>query len=136
MIEIAQVYPDRPTLEIGDGSVVRPYVHIGAASRITLGRRVGLSPMVLVTDHEHDIRDPNDSILTNRRIVASPVTLEDDVFVGERAAILKGVTIGRCSVIGANSVVKDDIPPYSIAVGLPARVVRRYDIERRQWVKP
>jgi acetyltransferase-like isoleucine patch superfamily enzyme len=135
MIEIAQLYPDRPTLVIGDGTVIRPYAHIGAAVNITMGNRVGLSPMALVTDHEHDFRDPADSILTNKRILAAPVTLEDDVFLGERAVVLKGVRIGTCSLVGANSVVKDDIPPYSIAVGLPAKVVRRYDPERRAWVK-
>ncbi|MBL9149524.1 MAG: acyltransferase [Phycisphaerae bacterium] len=135
MIEIAQIFPDRPTLVIGDGTVIRPYAHIGAAVNITMGKRVGLSPMALVTDHEHDFRDPAESILTNRRILAAPVVLEDDVFLGERAAVLKGVRIGTCSLVGANSVVKDDIPPYSIAVGLPAKVVRRYDPDRRAWVK-
>jgi lipopolysaccharide O-acetyltransferase len=136
LIEVLRIFPDRPTVSIGDGSVLRPYTHLGAVSGITFGRRVGIASGVLVTDHEHDVRDPRESILTNDRVIAAPVVIEDDVFLAERCVVLKGVRIGRCSVVGANSVVKEDVPPYSIAVGIPARVVKRYDPERRAWTKP
>ena len=54
----------------------------------------------------------------------APVIIEDNVWVGEFAAILKGVTVGKGSIIGSHSVVTKDVPPYSIAVGNPARIVR------------
>ena len=54
----------------------------------------------------------------------APIVIEDNVWIGEFASILKGVTIGKGSVIGAHSVVTKDVPPYSIVAGNPARVVK------------
>lgn len=54
----------------------------------------------------------------------SPVVIEDNVWIGEFAAILKGVTVGKGSIIGSHCVVTQDVPPYSIVVGNPARVVK------------
>jgi lipopolysaccharide O-acetyltransferase len=67
------------------------------------------------------------------RVVISPTVIEDGVYIGERVAVLRGVRIGRGSVIGTNSVVTRDIPPYSIAVGAPARVIRSFDVETGVW---
>ncbi|MGE3174727.1 MAG: DapH/DapD/GlmU-related protein [Planctomycetota bacterium] len=135
-IEILRLFPDRPTVRIGADSVLRPYAHVGAVSEITIGDRVGIGAGVFLTDHEHDLRDPENPFLTHQWLVASPIVIEDDAFIGERAVILRGTRIGRGAIIGANSVVKGDIPPYSIAAGIPARVVRRYDPEQAAWVKP
>jgi acetyltransferase-like isoleucine patch superfamily enzyme len=57
---------------------------------------------------------------------SKPIILEDDVWLGARVIVLKGVTIGQGAVIGAGSVVTRDIPPHSVAVGQPARVVKTF----------
>ena len=54
-----------------------------------------------------------------------PIIIEDNVWVGENVCILENVRIGKCSIIGANAVVTHDIPPYSIAVGVPAKVIKK-----------
>lgn len=58
---------------------------------------------------------------------ATPVVIEDNVLVGANAVILEGVRVGDHSVIAAGAVVTKDIPPYSVAVGMPAKVVKRFD---------
>ena len=59
----------------------------------------------------------------DRSLVTSPVVIEDNVWIGEKVVILKGVRIGEGAVIGAGAIVTHDIPPYSVAVGIPARVI-------------
>ncbi|MDQ6795887.1 MAG: hypothetical protein M3067_13940 [Chloroflexota bacterium] len=61
-----------------------------------------------------------------------PVAIEDDVWIGANVVVLKGVTIGRAAVIGAGSVVTQDVPPYVVVAGNPARVIRDLSAEERQ----
>ena len=68
------------------------------------------------------------------RVLASPVEIGANVWLGERVCVLRGVTIGEGSIVGAGSVVTKDIPPRSIAVGAPARVIRRWDEAAHRWV--
>ncbi|MBI4818115.1 MAG: hypothetical protein HY791_17770 [Deltaproteobacteria bacterium] len=63
----------------------------------------------------------------NQRPPARPVTIEDDVWIGAKASILPGVTIGRGAVIGVSAVVAHDVPPFTIVAGVPARHVRKLD---------
>lgn len=118
---------------IGDCTTIQPYVHIGAADRVRIGRGVLMASSVYISDHDHDWSDPDDPVIMNARVLAAPVEIGDFVWLGERVIVLRGVTIGAHSVIGAGSVVTRDVPPYTIAVGAPARVIRRYDRQRRIW---
>ncbi len=89
---------------------------------IEIGNNVAIAPEVVVFAASHDYHSLD---LPDR---ASRVVIEDDVWIGGRAVILPGVTIGRGSVIGAGAVVVNDIPPYSIAVGNPARVIKQREL--------
>ncbi|MDI9404278.1 MAG: acyltransferase [Limnohabitans sp.] len=120
-------------LRIGDQTRVAPHVHIGAAERVEIGRECGIGSYTWITDHDHDTTDPMHSVVTHQRIVVAPTIIGDRVYIGERVAILRGVTIGEGSVIGTNSVVTTDIPPYSIAAGVPARVLRQFDRATGEW---
>ena len=73
---------------------------------------------------------PND-----RPLVSSPVTIGDNVWLGENVVVLPGVTIGSGCVVGANSTVSRSLPPACVAVGSPARPVKRYDYDAARWVK-
>ena len=61
------------------------------------------------------------------------VILEDNVWIGDNVTVLPGVTIGKGSIIGSNAVVSKSIPPYSIAVGIPARVIKQWNPENQRW---
>lgn len=143
----------------GDDVQLNDYVHIASAGEITIGNRVLIASRVFITDHNHGAYgDHSPTLLASGRFNSSlsldgdtprhsapdtppadrplsvnPVIIGDDVWLGQGVCVLPGVTIGAGSVVGANAVVAHDIPPASIAVGVPARVVRRYD-PARGWV--
>lgn len=121
-------------LRIGDRSRIGPYAHIGAALSLTIGKGVGISTGVLIIDHDHDFRDPRKGYYGTGFLVASPIVIHDKAWIGERAIVLKGVTIGEGAIVGAGALVNRDVPPYSIAVGVPAKVIRRFDFDAGQWV--
>ena len=87
-----------------------------------------------LTDHDHDWLDPEDPIRFNSRLLATPTRIGDDCWLGEKVAVLRGVTIGRGCIIGAHSVVTRDLPERTVAVGAPARVIRRWDDKIGGWV--
>jgi acetyltransferase-like isoleucine patch superfamily enzyme len=96
---------------------------IAATERIEIGNYVLIGSGCLITDSDAHALDP----LERRRsggYKTAPIIIEDDVFIGTRSIILKGVRIGRGSVIGAGSVVTRNIPPMVIAAGNPCQVVR------------
>ena len=97
---------------------------ISASKSITIGNRVLVGSGTAIVDQDAHQIDPDDRRNGTGEIKKAPIIIEDDVFIGARSIILKGVTIGHGSVIGAGSVVVKSIPPNSIAVGNPARVVR------------
>lgn len=102
-------------------------VTICAATSVTIGKDCLIGADVMIVDNDFHPIDPMGRRYSkdHKRIQSSPVTVGDNVFVGTRSVVLKGVTIGDNSVIGAGSVVVSDVPANSIAVGSPARVVRR-----------
>jgi acetyltransferase-like isoleucine patch superfamily enzyme len=67
--------------------------------------------------------------------VIKETVIEEDAHIGANAVVLAGVRIGKRSQVGAGSVVTKDIPPFSIAAGNPARVIKRFDFEREEWVR-
>lgn len=117
-------YKYDPSIHIGDGTSIQPYLHLAAATTLVIGRDVLMGSHVFITDHDHSF-DDIDKHVGKQPLAVAPVKIEDSVWLGENVVVLKGVTIGHHAVIGANSVVTHDIPPYAVAVGTPARVVRQ-----------
>ncbi|MCA8962851.1 MAG: hypothetical protein KDC38_20145, partial [Planctomycetes bacterium] len=124
----------KPKIRIGDGCKIHPGIHIGAVERVTIGDGVLIAANVYISDHDHDFSDPFDPVVSNARVRTAPVDIGDYVWLGEQVMVLKGVTIGERSIVGAGSIVTRDVPPLSIVVGTPARVVRRYDTDLGEWV--
>jgi acetyltransferase-like isoleucine patch superfamily enzyme len=128
-----------PVLTIGRDVRLNDYVHIGAVSSVTIGDRVLIASKVFITDHNHGTYQgppPHESPLVppeQRPLSYAPVRIEDDVWIGEFVSILPGVTIGKGAVIGTMSTVTRDVPPYTIAVGSPARPIKRYNFETSAW---
>jgi acetyltransferase-like isoleucine patch superfamily enzyme len=138
----AKIITDKVILQIGDNVQINDNVHIAAANSVVIGNNTLIASKVFITDHSHGnysdpaiTHDPPSSIPINRRLVKSAVTIGHNVWIGEFVSILPGVTIGEGSVIGTMSVVNKDIPAYCIAVGSPARVIKKYNLETERWEK-
>lgn len=123
-----------PSIEIGDNVSIGSYCHITAINRIVIGNGVLTGRWVTITDNSHGTTDieilnmfPVKRPLTSK----GPVVIEDNVWIGDKATILPGVTIGKGSVIGANAVVSKEVPPYSIAVGNPIRIIDNHHITEK-----
>ncbi len=109
--------------EIGDYSYIGPNGVMGAGGGIKIGSHVQMGPNVTITAENHRF-DNADMRIDQQGVYHQGVVIEDDVWIGGRATILDGVTLGRGSVIGAGAVVTRSIPAFSIAIGVPAKVIR------------
>ena len=84
--------------------------------------------MFIAYQHAHDtLSEP----IMNQGYYDAPIVIEDDVWIGHGVTVMAGVTIGRGSIVGAGAVVTKDIPPYSIAIGVPARIVKKRTDENK-----
>ena len=123
-------------LYIGEGTIIDSHCHIsGAQNKIVIGKEVGISERVFISTTDHRYDDITKPIKSQGFISRGDVVIDDECWIGIGSSILSGVNIGKHSVIGANSVVTQDISPYSVAVGNPARVIRRYDQSEKRWVR-
>jgi acetyltransferase-like isoleucine patch superfamily enzyme len=107
----------RTVLEIGENTRINRDCCLDARGSLTIGDHVSVSPEVVILTTGHQWRSP-DFALESR-----PVVIGDHVWIGMRATILPGTTIGRGAVVAAGAVASGDIPPLSVVAGVPARVV-------------
>jgi acetyltransferase-like isoleucine patch superfamily enzyme len=122
-------------LKIGDSVHIGNYNIIGVRKSVVLEENALLGPRVIIVDHSHHYENVEIPVKLQATTEGGAVRIESDCWIGANVFILPNVTIGRHSVVGANSVVNVDIPPYSVAVGAPARVIKRYDFDLKQWVR-
>ncbi|WP_447979447.1 acyltransferase [Candidatus Nitrospira bockiana] len=128
---------DEPVLIIGDNTFIGWHVTISVAKEVTIGKNClfGINTMIADNDmHPVNWRLRRQGAIVDKADV-KPVHIGNDVWVGAGCFILKGVRIGDGAVIGAGSVVVKDIPPYSIAAGSPARVVKKLSESQMQDTK-
>lgn len=98
---------------------------------------VNIGPFVFLTDHNHNFENPDVPIKDQGISVKSGANLVigEGSWLGTKVTVVGDVHIGKHCVIGANAVVTKDIPDYSVAVGIPARVVRQFDFLTGEWKK-
>ena len=117
------IYADEGELFIGDSVGINSNVHVGAShGRISIGNGCLIGPNCVLRAADHCFNDPHKPIL-EQGFVGGEIVLEDDVWLASNVVVIKNVIIGKGSVIGAQSVVTKSLPPYSIAHGVPAKVV-------------
>jgi acetyltransferase-like isoleucine patch superfamily enzyme len=117
---------DEVIFEVGDHVFLGHQLTVSVAERVTIGSHVLVSDRVMISDNDGHPLDPtrrNQGAPVDAHTVR-PVTIEDGAWIGSRAVILKGVTVGRGAVVAAGAVVTRDVPPYALVAGNPARIVK------------
>lgn len=110
-------------LSIGARTIFGHHCTIAAAESIQIGADCLIAEMVSIRDHDHRFDRLNVPIRLQGRVTA-PIRIGDNVWLGSKVTVVKGVSIGDNAIVGANSVVTKDIPADAVAVGAPARVIR------------
>lgn len=108
-------------VEIGDNSGIGVNCVVRKA---VIGKNVMMGPDVVFIPDSHDFSDPDKPIQEQGFIHFEPIVVGDNTWIGTRAIILPGRKIGKCAIIGAGAVVIDNVPPYAIVAGNPARIIR------------
>lgn len=122
------VWSNHGKINIGNNCLFRNGIHISATDTLTIGDNVLTGANVLITDNAHgksNVMDLELAPLKRSIYSKGKVSIGDNVWIGNNACILAGVTIGQGAVIGCNAVVTHDIPEYSIAAGVPAKVINK-----------
>lgn len=118
---------DSAEMVLGDNISIGEYSHITCAQKMVIGDGLLTGRYVLITDNSHgeNLPDELNILPLARRIYSSgPVIIGRNVWIGDKATILPNVKIGDGAVVAANAVVTKDIPPFSVAVGCPAKVIK------------
>lgn len=125
---------ERSQLIFEDGCVIGHFNHIYATRSVILHKNVLTADKVYISDNLHGYEDIDIPIKSQPVVQNGTVEIGEDSWIGENVCIL-GSKIGKHCVIGANSVVTKDIPDYCIAVGIPAKVIKKYDFDKKEWIK-
>lgn len=116
-----------PHIIIGDNTAIGEYTQISAAKEVRIGNGVLTGRFVYISDNNHGTSCLADlKMQPSKRdlYIKGPVVIEDNVWIGDKASILSGVTIGKGAIVACNAVVTKDVPPYSVVAGVPAKVIK------------
>lgn len=120
-------------LTIGANTIIGHFNHIYATGELTIGANVLTADKVYIADNQHQYDDPNTPVHLQPIKQFPPMHIGDGTWIGENVCIL-GVSIGKNCVVGANAVVTKDIPDNCVAVGIPAKIVKQFDLETKTWI--
>lgn len=110
----------KAVLMIGSNSRING-AHISVSEKVTIGKNVRISPYVLIMDD--DFHKVDDHFSDGKKM---SIEIGDDVWIASKATVLKGVKIGKGSVVAAGAVVTKDVPPFSVAAGVPAKIIKTF----------
>ena len=128
------VQPLSGKLTIGNNVHCTEKCLIVCAGNMIIEDNVLIAPEVFIIDNNHGMNPNTGGGYSNQPIIVKDVHIEEGAWLGQRVCVMPGVTIGAHSIIGANSIVTHDVPPYSIAAGSPARVVKRWCHDKQEWI--
>lgn len=119
------------TVRIGEFVTLRRLLTIHARQRVEIGDHSRIGEMVTIRDHNHYSELP-DAPGSKKGFHCAPVIIGRNVWIGVKATITPGVTIGDHAIVGANAVVTRDVPPACVVAGVPARIVRRLGVAQAE----
>lgn len=132
-----QVYNDltgkQSKIKIGDNCYIGYNNTFLAGGNITLEDGVLMASNILISSENHSINPESPDYYMDQKLSCAPIIVGEGTWIGEKVSILSGVTIGKKCVIGAGSIVTKDIPDFSIAVGSPAKVIKKYNFNTHEW---
>lgn len=128
----AETYHDGK-IRIGEDVSLGQCCHITAMGDLSIGAGTGIAGYSMVTDVDHDYLNEVDCPIQDQPYIHRRTAIGKNCYVGMGARIQAGTILGDGCVVGANSVVRGEFPPYSVIVGVPGRVVKRYDPESGTW---
>lgn len=131
---------DRKCLVFGDNVNIGYDVRISCSEHIAIGNNVLMGSRVLIIDNCHgkysdEAQDSPNTPPNKRKNISKSVKIEDNVWIGENSVIQMGVTVGFGSIIAANTVITKDVPAKTIVAGVPAKVIKVYDENLKEWRK-
>lgn len=140
-ISVSQGQIFNPNIVVGNNVSFGSDVHIGCISKLTIGNDVLCGSHIVIIDHDHGCyaglnyahSSPGEPP-SSRTLSSGPIAIGNNVHIGDSVIILKNVSIGSGVVIGAGSVVTKSISNDSLAVGNPAKIIKRYDYKLKQWI--
>jgi len=109
-------------------------LHIISATNLTIGKNTTIAENVFITSIEHNYQEIDVHIMEQNNIIAE-TKIGENCFIGYGAVIQAGTILGKQCIVGANAVVRGHFPPYCVIVGIPARIVKRYDETSMKWRK-
>lgn len=119
-------------LTVGNHAQIGHFNHIIATQEVVIGDHVLTADKVYISDNVHAYENPHVPILAQGIRQLKPVRIGSGTWIGENACII-GASIGRNCVIGANAVVTKDIPDYCVAVGIPAKIIKKFNVASNLW---
>lgn len=123
-----------PRVCIGNDVYIGRSAYISCCDQVNIGNGTVLSEHVYITDLNHGF-DPTAGLIMKQALESKgAVSIGENCFLGYRAVIMPGVSLGNWCIVGANSVVTHSFPAYSMIAGTPARLIRQYQANERRWV--
>jgi len=122
-----------PILNIGNGVYIGRYFHIVSVRRVIIRDNVLIADKVYISDNLHQYEDIKVPIGRQPVVFKNKVEIKEGAWIGENVSII-GASVGKNSVVAANSVVTKDIPDYCVCAGIPAKVIKKYCPEKNEWV--
>lgn len=124
-----------PKIIIGDDVGFEQGLHMTCAEPIKIGNDVSIMAYVMITDIDHEYTNINENVI-NQKLITNPVEIGDGCFIGLGSRIMGGVKLGKHCVVGTNAVVmKGQYPDYCVLVGNPAKIIKKYDFNKLEWVR-
>lgn len=132
--------PNPNTLCIGECCEMGDYTHIVAHEKVEIGDNVLMASKIFISDTNHglykgDGQSSPYSTPNSRGLVTNPVRIGNNVWIGENVVILPGTRIGNGCVIGANAVVSGTFEDNLMIAGVPAKIIKKWDVEKQEWEK-